>query len=1066
MNSKTFSRTSSLVVVALAAFAVVPLLYADEWDLAEAEIDFREDDSRVLFREVLDIRAKAAPRNEFLAPPEGTRLFLADQAELPQPNMWKFNKSNNPEVLDFLTGGGGSKHGAEFTFPAAKPGICYIWVCFMDQGRGDGKWGTGKGSLKLSVTQNGETVGECDLPKCKSPLSTYEGVLKYGVNERPWPSAVWQDGAVRVTKAGEIRIELTSDVAYNVKGIAVTDDPMYEPRVQDFYPMYLRIKPLASQKTPLKFTLSMFHIYEKSYKYTLPDEVPPGGDSGWFRCSRMLAYGTRTIEITADDGTKGVRTCEFEVEVSRVPDENGVFYRYSRKGTGDKLSLQFEHIVRKPVDRPVKIETDISGSERSLALATAIRNQKGQAPRRFPFAVSGIHWGTGYDVFVNEVSAFHALGCFWPEGVSIPDDVTDPKLVQLRAEEIRDWRSLPNPLGYLPAVWGNDCICSPHGLESIRANAEKKYAAIDHGGFAQTWDEPSGWGKAGCKKCEKQYVAFLQENGVTPADLGAKAWDDVMLTDGLKSENQEKALKGRDAARRPDVPAADADELFLDGGGLDVADEFKKELNDEKVRLVPEKAPERYYWSMRYLTTRLKPVFKAATDGVVAGNPKVMHTSTMSPDYVDQQNSIGLRTDWFDFFESGAMNLAQTEDWCNESGDYEVVGFLVDFIRGAARRWGQDVSVLDIICGRHPWEVTAKAFTEIGHGAKSIRFFGYGPHYYGLEYSASQNPEIYPAIKSVTYPVGAVEDVLLDGVQPKGDLALLFSVSTDFHMRLKGEGATKCGKERIWEDLLLSNLGYAVDIIDENGVKDFLKDYSFAWAGDFYLKRDALQPLVDWISGGGTLFMSAGALQYDEFGRTLGFDEAVGLVREKFDFQATSTEKVGGEVTLCGVAKVTDGKAVAAFDSGNPSVYEYPLGKGKVVFFAYLPGLSYKMSGWTCSHKDGRKPICASDNLYGAPMREQVGEVMVKSGASKTCFTDNPRVEAHLFRGKSADAVVLANWNVGGTNDVSVTIPNAPAFKSVSCCNAACAELSRTEDGRAVITVKGLPAGDTLRLEK
>lgn len=1046
------------LVSILCLCASASLFAAEELDLDApvedelAEIAPKADESKEVFLALQDARAKAAPRDKYLPPPEDAQLFLPEDKK-----SWKLP--------------------AKVKWTPSKPGLHFVWVHFTDRNRWRKCDPKGSGALVFDLEQDGRKIGQTDIQQATSPLTTPKGRDTYGLSECGigTQADVWQMCGFRTTAPGEVTLSFRNDRAgYTVKALVITDDPSYEPRLADFYPMYIRIRTLPAQKKPLRCDLFMFHMYAESCRHKFPEPLAPEGkgDTGWFCCSRFLNGGKRSIRITMDDGAKDVSETFFSVEISRTPDEAGVYMRCEQKGAGNVMNLAFENTLRESVTAKIGVKTDVDFSLRSLRLAKACDGQRGRLPRRFPFALCTVQSpsAVGYEVFVNEMETALLLGCRAPHTFNLPKGTKDPKLLDIASRMmLKEWNKLPSPYGYFPACYGNDCLCSPD---------PKRIGSGDYGdpnaaGITWYWDEPGGGVVYDCPKCAVHYREFLKENGVKPADLGVKTYDDlfpIAVADPAAQEKEFLRKREKQGFRNERAPKSD-DKLELADEGDELAGQLLKE-ESKKGLLDPKKAAERYYWSMRFLTTRLQNCFSIGTRRILERNPKVLSTATLAPDYIDKDNSLSAMTDWFHFFENDALTLAQTEDWCFEAGDYRVVGFLIDFLRGASRRKNRMVSVYDVLSLCTAWETTAKAYAEIGHGARYVDFFFYGPEYIAADYAASGNDLVYGAIKRVTWPVGACEDTILDGERPLGDLAYVYSVESDYYQRFKSIGMFKTGKERCWDDVLLTACGYHLDVIDGNGVKDFLKGYRFAFTSEFNLRRDSLASLVDWVKGGGTLFLTAGALQYDEFNRPLGFDAAVGISREPFDYHLCKVdEKFEGWTTAKGCQTASGGTVLAKFDSGNAAAREWACGKGRIVLFSFVPGMSYKLSGWNAmleAKKTGtlRHSGWETQKPYPEAFRKLVGGTLETCGVKRSVFTDNHDVEAHLVKGKDAWVVVLANWYGDPVAEVKVTVPDGAVFGKAESFNSEVAGVKKNADGSVTVTLHELLAGDCLHLTK
>ena len=1042
----------------LLAIGASAFLFADDFEIdldspldeEMAEAAPKASDSVQTFLDVQDAQKSAPKRELYLPPPEDAQLFLP-----PEGKSWKLP--------------------ASVAWTPKKPGLHFLWVHFPDRNRWRKCDRKGSGRLEFELSQNGKPIGKTDVRQAISPLTTPEGRDKYGLEECSIGAVadVWQVCGFRTSEPGEVTLTMLPSKAYAVKALVLTDDPSYEPRLADYYPMYLRIRTLPAQKKPLGCKLRMFHMYHESCRHAFPRPLAPegSGDTGWFCCSRFLNGGRRTITITVDDGEKDIGETYFAVDVSRTPDERGLLKHVEHAEKGKVMSLAFGNTIGEPADKKIDVNTAVDFSRRSLRLAKACDGQRGKLPERFPFAISTVHSpeSAGYEVFVNEREVAHLLGCRAPHNFSIPKGTTDAKLLDIQSRMLKKWVRRGSPYGYFPNTFDDACICSPN---------PKRIGSGDYGdpkaeGITWYWDEPGGGVKFDCPNCPGHYRDFLKEHGVTPQMLGAKSYDHLFPIAELDPVRENAVFLRRTEKQdfHDERAPKSEDKLELEAEGDDLSAALVKEEALTGL-LDPGKVSERYYWSMRYLTTRLQNLFVIGTRRILEKNPGVLTTATLAPDYIDRDNSIGAWTDWFHFFENDALTLAQTEDWCCEAGDYRIVAFLIDFIRGAARRKNRMVSVYDVLSLCTAWEMSAKAYSEIGHGARYVDFFNYGPAYLSQEYAASGNDLLYGALKRVTWPVGACEDIILDGERPQGDLAYIYSVESDYYQRLKAWSKYKTAKERAWDDVLLTACGFDVDIIDGNGVADFLKGYRFAFTSEFNLRRDRLADLVAWIRGGGTLFLTAGALQKDEFNRELGFDAQVGIAREPFDYnRPKNPETFEGELAQNGYQKSSGGRTLATFDSGNPAAVEWTCGKGKVVLFPFVPGISYKLGGWNgmvAAKKAGtlRHHGWETNKLYPPAFRKLVGGTMEKCGVTRTAFTDHSDVEAHLVRGKDAWVVILANWWGDPIPELKVSVPGAAAFTKAECYNATLVRLDRNADGSATAVLKDIPAGDCLKLMK
>jgi len=988
-----------ILAIACLSFAVAAL--ADDFDDVLEETAVKADAAQTLRLRVENLRS-GGMRYAFQPPPEGTVFGSMTKAELPAPNNWKTGgKSGGIESR------GGKDRNAFVRFPVIRPGLACLWFQYLDAKRQRNY--TGAGALVVTFRQDGKEIGVWKMPRTRSPLCDRAGWHKYGVGDMAlgFPIAVWQDAAVEVPKAGEVEAEVSVEGggSYALYSWLATSDPLYEPRFEDFTPLWIRFTSLPGETIPFKPNLYRNICNRAPIRCTMTNAVPPGGDSGWFYGARFAG----TSEFTLANAVKGAGTSDrfARLELSTLPDEKGVFYREELKGHGNRFALRLVGRTRTADnDAPYDVHSFVTESAKALGEVRGLPAQKGCFPRRFPFELPLALGPESYEAFVNEMNVSLELGCNVQPAFFSADTTKDAAQDALRRRflPIRSYRS-PLPFGYYENGY-DKCICSVK-REEIAKWTKKVYEGTQEAGLSAWWDEPTGRAHRDCViPCTKAYRAFLKEMKLTPADLGVKDWNlvfPVMTADPAAQRKSMDAFAEKFRFKKEKAPKASLDEESdisledtptADPSGPASAGEYD-----------PAKAPERFYWSQRYHLTKLRRFLGFATAEVEKYNRNVLGCACLSPDVVDFYDGIRFMTDWFDFFEHRGFNVATSEDWHNVSRDYSVCGFLVDFLRGCTRRQRQPIRMVTVMCGkRTPWQVTAKAFTEIGHGAKDIWFYGYGPSYARSGETASDVPGLFAAIKSVTFPVGAVEDVLLDGRKAATPIAQLYSVSEDICAHAVGK-AGRSGADRVWTDLLLTHLGRDVDVINEDGLFDHLKDYRFLWCGEGAIRRDCVKPLVDWIVAGGTLFLTEGALATDEFGRPLGFD-------------TTSGQRGKGRVV--GIRRFGDAYRGDGRRNGAYGMMEYP----------------------------------AED------VRRDCGEILDRAGVPASVKSSVYNVEAHLYRGKEADALVVANWTGVATN---VTLTLSGVYVGVEAFNSS-EVTGRAVNGCYEVTLKELPAGDCVKL--
>ena len=150
-----------------------------------------------------------------------------------------------------------------------------------------------------------------------------------------------------------------------------------------------------------------------------------------------------------------------------------------------------------------------------------------------------------------------------------------------------------------------------------------------------------------------------------------------------------------------------------------------------------------------------------------------------------------------------------------------------------------------------------------------------------------------------------------------------------------------------------------LDVVVEG---DRLTDYRVLYLTDRHVSRKASEAIARWVERGGRLFATAGAGMRDEFDRpnrilrkTLGVDETdleiapgppVRLCKQDLPF----TEPIdhvawnGAEIPVIGVrsrVRAEDATVEGTFSDGTPAITVRTAGRGRAMYCAFLPGLSY-----------------------------------------------------------------------------------------------------------------------------
>ena len=105
--------------------------------------------------------------------------------------------------------------------------------------------------------------------------------------------------------------------------------------------------------------------------------------------------------------------------------------------------------------------------------------------------------------------------------------------------------------------------------------------------------------------------------------------------------------------------------------------------------------------------------------------------------------------------------------------------------------------------------------------------------------------------------IGPAEDLLLPAMPPPAEVAILYSSASDA-WTIKGNLAYGFDRMHTW--LALAHAQVPSDIVHEWGVAaGQLANYKVCYLAGPNLTRTAAEKLAEWVRGGGTLWLTAGA---------------------------------------------------------------------------------------------------------------------------------------------------------------------------------------------------------------
>src|SRR5262249_56743 len=238
---------------------------------------------------------------------------------------------------------------------------------------------------------------------------------------------------------------------------------------------------------------------------------------------------------------------------------------------------------------------------------------------------------------------------------------------------------------------------------------------------------------------------------------------------------------------------------------------------------------------------------------------------------------------FFDWLETGRLGGLDplASDWFpdQQAEDWSVYA---DALRSAAML-GTDTEFSGYVVGRKLGDVPAgasyKILSLLGHGAKAVNLYSFGPEVFAPNDSWSDHFNVYGPIADALRLVGPSQHVLYPGQPERGKVALLLPNTS--HLWDSSPLRTQYQQE-IWGlDFALTHAGYTVDFVDDTDLAQGelpRRGYTTLYLTGPNLAAAAQEQVRDWVNQGGTLVVTDGAAVADEYNTpTTILDSVLGL---------------------------------------------------------------------------------------------------------------------------------------------------------------------------------------------
>ncbi len=502
----------------------------------------------------------------------------------------------------------------------------------------------------------------------------------------------------------------------------------------------------------------------------------------------------------------------------------------------------------------------------------------------------------------------------------------------------------------------------------------------------------------------------------------------------------------------------------------------------------------RYYWTMDFLQdalTRGAEWLREAWERKLGGYPVV---------YADLSN--------YDIWFDGSYKLSPTSEVDSLTPDWKRLNSVLDGFAEIAG-WGQNDRDVDryeyqaallqsslsmappsglvippsrpartigaIIHGQdlgyHPWGVAYTTLSLIGHGAKTLEYYAFGPYPLMLDDNGwSDNTKVYLPIARANDLIAAAEaagpNIFFAGKPPiagqtNGNPVAIVLPTTSYlwNPSIPPPPAGPPTYYYTWEArglyLALAHQAIGADFLDQKEITAAkLNQYKVVYVVGPNLPSAVTQILAAWVHDRqGVLALTPGAIVSDEYNQHDATIENIFGGGARSDTAARSATLAGGPGSSGrngrqlnnSISSPVCGPDSALFPSqalgtnmeqnygiGGPTTgatLSKVYGNGKIYFYSYFPGFSYLSS-------PDRTSMTRLPTNWDAGLRSSVAIPTTFAGVKRAVtvtlqgqVTELGGVEPLLLQaGANGDAVVLLNWTDIPITNVTVTVANAKQF--------------------------------------
>lgn len=466
-----------------------------------------------------------------------------------------------------------------------------------------------------------------------------------------------------------------------------------------------------------------------------------------------------------------------------------------------------------------------------------------------------------------------------------------------------------------------------------------------------------------------------------------------------------------------------------------------------------ESKPGLYYWSKRFQYHHGIQAIKQRTDILRRHLPNASVGANFSPHYPQEHMFLGEVFKWVTVFRESGMTLPWSEDyiWQLAVGTPQMNSINLDLFR-AGLRHHPDRKIMYYVMPHMPNNTPAQwrrlFYSSLGHGMKMVNLFEFRPVHVAYTENHVDEPEMYREVLGSFRELGLFEDIVQEGHVRPAQAALWFSETGDIWG--DNHGSLAAGKRGLYTAIRHQQIPLDI-VVEADALDGVLNQYKTLYLCDAHVSSAASEKIAAWVNNGGILFVTAGAGMFDERNQpNKTLRELLGV--EQTDWEAPEDKQIIwikqhlpfaeplDEVTLTagwtlpaiGVRsriQKTSGDVGGIFKDGSPAIVSKTTGKGRTVYCAFLPSLSYYHPAIPKRPVDRGASDDAMVHFLPTDFDPHAARLIADASTSISppVQCSQPLVENTVIESPQGFVIPLVNWSGHKIANAKVTLNGFPA---------------------------------------